>query len=110
MDDLVRNEALRISIEWGPRRSIPYETRLANSRPELAQSQIEELRTLCAQVESEAWGTVVQHFKANGMNDAAAIDAWTTALRAKWPWLNQNNLASLWTQGCYYAWKEGDLT
>jgi hypothetical protein len=110
VDDAVRNEALLISLEWGPRRSIPFEERLAAARPELSGEEVADLRKLTNQVESEAWGTVASFFTAHGMKDRDANAAWTRALLAKWPWLTEKSLAALWTQGCYYAWKDGELT
>jgi hypothetical protein len=110
MDPDICNTALKISLQWGPERSTPFKTRLAEARPGISDRDIEALEKQSHEVESAAWGSVVEHMKAHGMKDAPAREAWARPLLAKWPWLDDDNLAMLWTQGCYYAWHDGELT
>lgn len=110
MDPAISNSALKISLTWGPERSTPVATRIAAAHPHLSPADISALEKQSSQVESAAWGSVVEHMKAHGNNDPAARETWRKPLLAKWPWLNEDNLSSLWTQGCYYAWHDGELT
>jgi hypothetical protein len=109
MEPAICNAALKISLQWGPERKIPFATRLGEIHPNLTAAEAEALEKESHEIESAAWSSVVQHMKTNGMNDRLARAAWTKPLIARWPWLNQDNLSMLWTQGCYFAWHDGEL-
>jgi hypothetical protein len=110
MDSAISNSALKIHLAWGPERAKPFATRVTAAHPGLSPHDIQALERDFSQIESAAWGSVVAAMKAHGMNDAAARTSWKKPLLAKWPWLSEANLSSLWTQGCYYAWHDGELT
>lgn len=105
----IKNDALRISMEWGPRRSMPYEMRIREVHPQLLDHQIHDLETLSNEIQSAAWGSVVQAMKSHHKDEQAAQQTWRNTLRKKWPWLSDANLGAAWTQGCYYAWHDGEL-
>jgi hypothetical protein len=100
VDDAAKNEALRISMEWGPRRSIPYDTRVAEACPGLSPHQIEELRKLAGSVETDGWRTIVSFFNAHGMKEPAARAAGETSKRTKWPRVDEKNHPTVCTHGC----------
>ncbi len=49
---------------------------------------------------------VTDHLVPRG-DKAVAFAAFTKDLRESYPWISDANLSRLFSQSCYYAWKDG---
>lgn len=98
----VLNLALKRSLEWGKEFNMPLDNKLMSSVPKLSGSDIEKVSQYIIQVRDDIlwkiyypnWDAKAQAFK----NDTQKITA------EKYPWIDKDNLASLDSQGKYYAW------
>lgn len=95
------NTALAMSLEWGPVRSTPLETRLAERFPNLNPREVMALKLTSAEVESLAWREIERAYLKEITMDAAG-----TVIKSQFPWVDANNLSHLFTQGQYYAWHD----
>ena len=43
------------------------------------------------------------------LDERAATGTFRQSVLARYPWISAENLTQLWTQGRYYAWKDGEL-
>jgi hypothetical protein len=95
------NTALAMSLEWGPVRSTPLETRLTERFPQLTPREVAALKLTCGTVESLAWREVERaYLKEKSMGAAES------AVRSEFPWVSDDNMSHLMTQGQYYAWHD----
>ncbi len=99
MSDALRNEAVSLGLEWGASRRVPLALRIRQKHPELYEIQIEHLVNLFHDVQSFSFA---QHEKVYNREQTRA-EAQTQIL-ARFPFLDEDNLARLYNQGMYYAW------
>jgi hypothetical protein len=42
-------------------------------------------------------------------DESGAFRHWSQLVARQYPWMSDSNLKRLFSQGCYYAWKDGEL-
>lgn len=97
----VFNDALTLSLEWGENFHKPIQERLRHAYPNLSQAEADELDRLCREIASYAFGQIERAY-IKEISEAKA----TTNIKARYPLLDGESLARLWSQGQYYAWRE----
>jgi hypothetical protein len=95
------NAALSMSLEWGPVRNTPMEERLAERFPILTPREVMALKLTCAEAESLAW----RQYERMYLKEIPQAEADSSILSA-FPWISLDNMASLFSQGQYYAWHD----
>ena len=101
-DGKVLNIALKRSLEWGRKISIPLDSKLLKSIPYLSGTDIENLSKYIVKVRDDVL-CKIYYPNWDAKNGELQIDG-MKATAEKYPWINQENLSSLDSQGMYYAW------
>lgn len=106
-DDILENYkalniALKRSPEWGKKFGMPHDNKLMKSIPDLSGTDIERVSRYVIQMRDDVlWK--IYYPNRDTKADALKIDA-GKAVTEKYPWINKGNLATLDSQGMYYAW------
>lgn len=96
------NIALKRSLEWGEKFEIPLDNKLMKSLPYLSGNDIEKLSTYILEVQDDViWKIYCPNWDAK--SEKLLVDCKKITVN-KYPWINKHNLASLESQGMYYAW------
>lgn len=99
------NFALKLSLEWGDSFGKDISERLIKKFPELSIEKVENYKSLCKNIQDECWNLV------DYKGDSIMVDEFDKRLNEtifqKYQWINKNNQRKLYTQFCYYFWKEG---
>lgn len=98
----VLNLAIKRSLEWGRKFEMPLDNKLMKSFPALSGADIEKVSEYISQVRAYIlWEIYYPNWDSKA--EAMKIDA-KKAVAEKYPWISNDNLASLDSQGMYYAW------
>ena len=98
----VLNMALKRHLEWGRKHMEPLDNKLMRSIPTLSGHDIETIVHYIDEVRDDVlWRIYHDHYDYD--THTLTIDGKKTVLE-KYPWINKRNLASLDSQGMYYAW------
>ena len=100
IDDKLRNQALKFSLEWGPERSVPLLEKMRRIDPGIDENMVKELEKLANEIQSFAWRQFEAAFAKQITESQAAEN-----IRKQYPFVSSDNLSHLQTQGMYYAWK-----
>jgi hypothetical protein len=107
-DPLLLNEGLKLAMAWGPDWLKPIQGRMHALHPHLTQAQLSALNTECQAAMKLGHAGVGQLLGESGSGrvDSAVIRAGLAVLvRANHPWVDEDNLGHLFSQGMYYAAK-----
>ena len=105
--ELLLNEGLDIAMEWGKNWLKPIQDRLAVRHPELSQSELNEVNAIC-QAAMKFGHDFVYNLALKAGKDTKKSDL-ELAMQSRYPWVNAKNIAHLFSQGMYYAWKDTGL-
>ena len=96
------NIALKLSLEWGKGFVKPLDIKLMKALPYLSGTDIEKISEYVIQVRDDVlWEIYFPNWDVE--EGTLKIDAQKATIK-KYPWINKDNLASLDSQGKYYAW------
>ena len=109
MDDALLNEGLDLALEWGANWLKPINERLAERHPAMSAEELEAANKACQQAMYAGFDQVVASLRAANRSEAIARGDYERAMRARFAWISQANLGRVFSQGCYYAWKDGEL-
>ena len=99
MNAHIQNEALQLSLEWGENFMAPIQTRLRKSFPELTPDQADELEKSSRKIQSFAFALYEELYVERMTR--AEVEA---KIKAAYAFLDEDNMARLYSQGMYYAW------
>lgn len=99
------NDGLEVALEWGPNLSRPFAERLAERHPRLGPAELQELEKRCNAAMSFGHNLVSE--LAVQCGGVSRIQGFHPAMAARYPWVNAANLSRIFSQGQYYAWKDG---
>lgn len=108
-DPGILNVGLDLAMEFGASWMQPIQSRLAGRHPALAASELDEYDAACRAAMTWAQRQVPEHWHAAGGREREARRRFQQAVLSRYPWISAKNLKQLWTQGRYYAWKDGEL-
>lgn len=101
------NEGLHLAMAWGEDWLKPIQARLAGRHPELSEGELDEIDAICR---------TAMRFGHDAVYDLALKSGTSTKredfdpiMSARYPWVDRRNLAQLFNQGMYYAWKDTGL-
>jgi hypothetical protein len=103
--DELLNEGLGLAMNWGDSWLSPINARLQELHPHLGADEIEACNAACQGAMRLAFETV--HTSMGGESKSLSVDALAPIVRARYPWVSDENVARLLTQGTYYAAKTG---
>lgn len=96
-------------MEWGPNWLKPIQERLAVKYPHLNVEELDAYQAVCRSAMNFGHEQVPEHWHAAGGDQAEAERRSQQAVLARYPWVSPANLSHLFSQGCYYAWKDGAI-
>lgn len=96
IDPTIANKVLEMAQEWGEHWLRPTQPRAAKLYPSLTPAQLDEYDRMARDAMS------IGHAVLRG-SPYGAIDGCEQAVRAKFPWVNDQNLKRIYSQGQYYA-------
>ena len=102
--DAVLNQGLNLAMEWGSDWLQPIQERLAQRQPALSAAERDAINAICQAAMRFGHQTVYALAEAAGPN--ARREDFAAALHARYPWVDADNQARLFSQGMYYAWKD----
>ena len=109
LDREILNEGLALAMAFGPDWLQPIQARLAAQHPHLAAAELDAYDAACRGAMDFGYAQAYDRLAAAGGDDPAARPAFEQAMRARHPWVSAGNLSRLFSQGRYYAWKDGAL-
>ncbi len=101
----LRNEALSLAMDWGEQWLAPIQGRLAEKFPRLARSELDALDATAREAMAFAQETILA-FAARG-DQGLTEEEFSARFLAQYPWADAENVARMFRQGTYYAWKAG---
>ena len=109
LDPKVLNDGLRLAMEFGEHGLGPIQARLAELHPALSETERDAYGVACRKAMNAGHALVVECLRDAGGDQIVATRAFRKALAQRFSWINDENLTHLFSQGSYYAWKNGEL-
>lgn len=103
--EVLLNEGLGLAMDWGQDWLAPIQARLRERHPYLDAAKLEQLNASCQGAMRLAHETVHGRLR-DGVQDIS-VESLAAVVRARYPWVDQDNLVRLLKQSLYYAAKVG---
>ena len=112
MDAATLNVGLRIAMEWGEDWLQPIQERVGTRFPKLDEATLDECNEICQAGMRTGNELAVECMRGIGLSDKLSREKgheiqsrFSSEMRAQFPWIDDDNLGRLYSQGCYYAMK-----
>jgi hypothetical protein len=99
------NDGLALSMDWGESWLAPIQARLLEQHPRLQRTELDELDAACR--EAMRFGHEAVHDLVRRKGSEVTPADFSVVFLARNPWASPENVARLFNQGLYYAWKTG---
>jgi hypothetical protein len=109
MDPTILNEGMELAMEFGKNWLQPIQGRLGRKHKDLSHGQLDEYERVCREALTYGVEQVKVQMRAAARQEKKAARLFGEAMTARYPWMTPKTLSHLFSQGCYYAWKEGEL-
>ena len=109
MDAAILNAGLELAMAWGPEWLQPIPDRLSRSFPDLGRADLDAYDQVCREAMRAGHDAVLAHWNAAKGDQGQAFATFAAALRDRYPWVSDAGLSRLFSQGCYYAWRNAGL-
>jgi hypothetical protein len=106
--DAILSEGLELAMEFGPNWLKPIQGRLEARHPELSADELDEYERICRAALQLGTSEVPACWRQAG-DEPGAFRQWSELVKRQYPWMSDSNLKHLFSQGCYYALKDGEL-
>jgi hypothetical protein len=111
-NETVLNEGLALAMEFGENWLQPIQRRLGSKFPELTENELNHFDTICRKAMNEGDKFIYEKLDSLSSDKSTITrkDLYTlfeSYMLQLFPWINTPNLTQLFSQGCYYAYKEG---
>jgi hypothetical protein len=103
--EAVLNDGLRLAMEFGQDWLKPIQLRLSQLHPELTPAELDRLNETCRSAMS--YGHKVTYEQSVSLGAAVSVKTVAPVVHEKFAWVNEENMAHLFSQGMYYAYKDG---
>jgi hypothetical protein len=110
IDAEVLNTGLDMAMAFGEFWLQPIQARLHARYPHLSESELDECNEHCQKAMKFGHTELPQCWRATRSKKDAAFQLFRERVLALYPWVAAANLEHLFSQGCYYAWKDGELS
>lgn len=109
MDARILNAGLQLAMAWGAAWLQPIQARLHAQFPRLTPAELDSYDETCRAAMAFGHEQVLVTLEAAQRDEAEALRLFNQTLHEKYPWIDDDNRTRLYSQGCYYAWKDGAL-
>lgn len=99
------NAGLALAMEWGENWLKPIQARLRLRYPQLSQAELDQFNSLCQEAMKFGHDTVYELAQEAGTK--TRVSDFESRFRTRYPWADARNVSHLYSQGMYYAWKDG---
>jgi len=108
----ILNHGLSLALEFGAELNQPIHQRLLIFYTNLTNAELNQLNEVCYEVRDLGHAFLLEVLKsfAATKTRVTAIELMLTLysyLLSKYLWINEKNLKKLYSQACYYAYKDG---
>ena len=103
LDAVVLNECLGFALQWGNELGQATRRQLAALHPRLADDALAAYDSLSRKAMLHGH----RMFYAHAGPEDADRDDWRNATHADYAWISEANLGRIYSQGSYFAWREG---
>lgn len=101
----VLNAGLNLAMEWGEQWLQPIQQRLAKRYTGLSVEELDRYNAECQA--AMKFGHDLVYLMAERLGADVNMDAWRGQVLERYSWINESNLSRLFSQGMYYAYKDG---
>jgi hypothetical protein len=109
MESHILNTGLDMAMEWGEHWLQPIQERLHKHYPHLSQTELDQYNEQCQAAMKYGHREVPICWQESAGKESAAQKLFDKRMRDHYPWVTSDNIGRLFSQGCYYAWKNGEL-
>ena len=109
MDERTLNIGLDLAMEFGPNWLEPIQGRLGKRFPQLSPIELDEYDRVCREAMNFGHNQVVPCERESKGDRHAAFELFKQNVLGCYPWVSKDNLDHMYSQGWYYAMKDGDL-
>lgn len=109
MDALALNAGIEMAMEFGQNWLRPIHERMSARYPLLSESELDGCDKRCREAMKFGHLVLRECWRAASSEKTAAFRLFRQRVLAVYPWVSPANLEHLFSQGCYYAWKDGEL-
>ncbi len=109
MKEDILNAGLALALEWGENWLQPIQERLHRQCPKLGEAELDEYNTTCREAMDFGHNHVPDCWRQSGEDQKKAYSLWEQEMKSRYPWISKDNLSHTFSQGCYYAWKDGEM-
>ncbi len=109
MNAIILNDGLKLAMEWGEEWLQPIQERLGRSHPALDRKELDRYDKTCRAAMQRGHRLVPLCWRRPGTDETTALAAFIEQMRKEYEWISDENLNRLYSQGMYYAWKNGDI-
>lgn len=92
-------------MEWGTDWLRPIQERLSRIAPDLTEEELDYFNSICQ--EAMKFGHDKMHELAEKQGSSVDIDEFSGIFKQRFAWASKENIAHCFSQGMYYAWKDG---
>ena len=102
----ILNDGLNLSMEFGENWLADIDERLRTKHPELTKSELRNCDKLCRKINKLAQDFISKN-PTKTANEVKFVEfsLFESYIKAKYEWINNDNLNKLYSQGCYYSLK-----
>lgn len=108
-DSNILNMSLELTLEWGEHWLAPIQERIMLKLPSLSLNQADFLDLFSKKVQKDINLFIKQTLEKKRIGSEQLKEIVLSYINEKYSWINERNSARLFSQGCYYAWKDGLL-
>jgi len=109
MDTQTLNVGLAMAMEFGQNWLRPIQERLQARYSHLSEAELDEYNEQCRAAMNFGHSRLRECWRASDKKKDVAFQLFRKCVLAAYPWVSADNLGHLFSQGCYYAWKDGEL-
>ena len=106
LDPLVLDAGLLLAMEWGEQWLMPIQSRLALLYPTLEALELELYNEACGSAMRFGHALVMELMRRT-RDDRELEELFMREFRDAFPWASDASMRRLYSQGRYYAWKDG---
>ena len=109
LESEILNAGLGLALEFGADWLRPIQSRLAREYPELTREELDAYEAACRSAMDFGHAEVRKSWRAAGGVQAEAARVFREVVLGRYAWIDEENVSRLFSQGSYYAWKDGEL-
>lgn len=112
IDPAIFNAGVKMAAEFGEHFMQPIQSRLMLQFAFLGMDHLDFYNIICAKARDEAHKFVYKQMETLAAKSETISNTWSYStfkvhMEANYPMINEANLTHLYSQGCYYCWKDG---